>query len=43
MSLEEQARRELAAIDPAICEWCGGSIDDEPQECPALDDGRCAP
>jgi hypothetical protein len=28
---------------PLICEFCGGVIDDDEQQCPALDDGRCRP
>ncbi|WP_277347279.1 hypothetical protein [Halomicrobium mukohataei] len=29
--------------DAVHCEFCGQTIESEPQDCPALDDGRCQP
>jgi len=30
-------------LHPPICEFCGCFIEDEDQQCPARDDGRCYP
>ena len=38
MSLHEPDAQELA-----ICEYCGLTIQDDDQDCPALDTGRCQP
>jgi len=27
--------------DPDVCEFCGFPIEEEGQDCPTLDDGRC--
>ena len=28
-------------LEPPVCEFCGGYILKDDQECPACDDGRC--
>ena len=33
----------LGFSTPPICDTCGRFITEEGQECPALDDGVCAP
>jgi hypothetical protein len=34
---------DLDALSPPVCDTCGCFILEEDQECPALDDGVCAP
>lgn len=36
-------RVDLDSLGLAICEFCGEAIVDSDQNCPARDDGRCAP
>lgn len=40
-----QQRREIDLDDlPApCCDYCGGRIEDDEQQCPALDEGVCRP
>ncbi len=33
----------LVEMEPPVCEFCGGYILADEQDCPALDDGRCRP
>jgi hypothetical protein len=34
---------EVVELDPPICEYCGGFILPDDQECPARAGGRCHP
>lgn len=34
---------ETEVLDPVCCEFCGLPIDDDREQCPALDDGVCRP
>jgi RNA polymerase subunit RPABC4/transcription elongation factor Spt4 len=31
----------VVEMNPPICEFCGEFIEDDDQQCPARDDGRC--
>ncbi len=33
----------LEDLPDPICWYCGTRIEEEPQDCPARDDGRCRP
>ncbi|WP_277872157.1 hypothetical protein [Haloplanus aerogenes] len=34
---------DLSDLPTPCCDFCGGRIEDEGQECPALDEGVCRP
>lgn len=34
---------DLDDLPPPICEYCGFTIEERGQKCPALDDGVCEP
>jgi hypothetical protein len=39
----ERPTVDLEDLPNPICDYCGGEIAEDEQECPALEDGRCAP
>ena len=43
MSPEDDERAAGQGSPNPICEYCGFEIEEEGQECPALDDGECQP
>ncbi|MEF8784141.1 MAG: hypothetical protein V5A39_13495 [Haloarculaceae archaeon] len=41
---QQHSRLDLEALPDPICEFCGEQFDPhEGRECPALEEGRCAP
>jgi hypothetical protein len=34
-------RLDIDSLPAPVCETCGGTIVNDGQQCPALDDGRC--
>jgi hypothetical protein len=34
---------DLSGLPTPCCDFCGGRIEDDQQQCPALDEGVCRP
>jgi rubrerythrin len=43
--MSEALSIDLDSLPAVGCDYCGSSVDpnEPPEECPALDDGRCSP
>lgn len=40
---ETRSGVDLDSLPNPVCEFCGGFIDEQGQDCPALDEGVCQP